>query len=71
MINHSHRMGPQVGDLEDRGDGVAGENVWDRMTTDPAFGANSICGFSDSHLIVFHEVAVPRAELREGATLEA
>ena len=59
MIDHSHRVGPQVGDQEDRGDGVAGENVRDRMTMDPAFGANSISGFSHAHLIVFQEVAVP------------
>ena len=52
-------MGPQVGDLEDSGDSVAGENMRDRVTLNTAFGADSICGFSHAHLIVIHEVAIP------------
>ena len=70
-VDDGNRLVPQIGKLEAGGDGVAAEEVGNRVAPNKAFRAGGVIGLSDSHLVILHESAITRAQLGESAAFPA
>ena len=57
-VYNGNGMGPEICEFQASRNGIAIEDVRDRVTAETAFRADGVVRFTNAHLVVFHKIAV-------------